>query len=156
MENISFLKSEIVFSLLPSFAVLFSPSWAASLHTWQSSLSVFISRKRMLSMPRYSRCVTITMLRGTISVGIHSGKQPLGVGVRLHIPYGNLYLPLPLSSVLGSWYFLSLQDVKFPLSLDVFDLCTEKLQQKLMPIRAKFKEIEDKKVEEAAVRQMLD
>ena len=42
------------------------------------------------------------------------------------------------------------------MSLDVFDLCTEKLQQKLMPIRAKFKEIEDKKVEEAAVRQMLD
>ncbi|XP_015754897.1 PREDICTED: ubiquitin carboxyl-terminal hydrolase 14-like [Acropora digitifera] len=45
-----------------------------------------------------------------------------------------------------------LKDVKFPLSLDVFDLCTEKLQQKLMPIRAKFKEIEDKKVEEAAKR----
>lgn len=46
-----------------------------------------------------------------------------------------------------------LKDVKFPLSLDVFDLCSEELQQKLMPVRAKFKEIEDKKVEEAAVRQ---
>lgn len=44
------------------------------------------------------------------------------------------------------------QDVKFPMSLDVFDLCTEELQQKLMPVRTKFKEIEDKKVEEAAVR----
>lgn len=44
------------------------------------------------------------------------------------------------------------QDVKFPMSLDVFDLCTEELQQKLMPVRAKFKEIEDKKVEEAEVR----
>lgn len=38
------------------------------------------------------------------------------------------------------------------MSLDVFDLCTEELQQKLMPVRTKFKEIEDKKVEEAAVR----
>lgn len=45
------------------------------------------------------------------------------------------------------------QDVKFPMSLDVFDLCSEELQQKLMPARTKFKEIEDKKVEEAAVRQ---
>ena len=45
------------------------------------------------------------------------------------------------------------QDVKFPMSLDVFDLCSEELQQKLMPVRTKFKEIEDKKVEEAAVRQ---
>ncbi len=44
------------------------------------------------------------------------------------------------------------QDVKFQMSLDVFDLCTEELQQKLMPVRARFKEIEDKKVEEAAVR----
>lgn len=39
------------------------------------------------------------------------------------------------------------------MSLDVFDLCSEELQQKLMPARTKFKEIEDKKVEEAAVRQ---
>lgn len=45
------------------------------------------------------------------------------------------------------------QDVKFPMSLDVFDLCSEELQQKLLPARTKFKEIEDKKVEEAAVRQ---
>ncbi|KAL9981188.1 hypothetical protein ACROYT_G009858 [Oculina patagonica] len=45
-----------------------------------------------------------------------------------------------------------LKDVKFQMSLDVFDLCTEELQQKLMPVRAKFKEIEDKKVEEAANR----
>lgn len=44
------------------------------------------------------------------------------------------------------------QDVKFPMSLDVFDLCSEELQQKLLPARTKFKEIEDKKVEEAAVR----
>ncbi|XP_020622475.1 ubiquitin carboxyl-terminal hydrolase 14-like [Orbicella faveolata] len=45
-----------------------------------------------------------------------------------------------------------LKDVKFPMSLDVFDLCSEELQQKLMPARTKFKEIEDKKVEEAANR----
>lgn len=35
---------------------------------------------------------------------------------------------------------------------DVFDLCSEELQQKLMFIRMKFKEIEDKKVEEVVVR----
>lgn len=42
-----------------------------------------------------------------------------------------------------------LKDVKFPLNLDVFDLCTEELQQKLVPVRNKFKELEDKKLEEA-------
>ncbi|KAL5017927.1 hypothetical protein ScPMuIL_003649 [Solemya velum] len=40
-------------------------------------------------------------------------------------------------------------DVKFTLNLDVFDMCSEELQQKLMPVREKFKEIEDKKIEEA-------
>ncbi|UYV72716.1 USP14 [Cordylochernes scorpioides] len=41
-----------------------------------------------------------------------------------------------------------LKDVKFPLMLDVFDLCSEELQQKLIPMRTKFKDYEDKKVEE--------
>lgn len=49
-------------------------------------------------------------------------------------------------------YNLKKQDVKFPMSLDVFELCTEELQQKLLPVRTKFKEVEDKKVEEAAVK----
>ncbi|GFO19423.1 ubiquitin carboxyl-terminal hydrolase 14-like [Plakobranchus ocellatus] len=40
-----------------------------------------------------------------------------------------------------------LKDIKFPLSLDVFDLCSSSLQQKLIPMREKFKELEDKKVE---------
>ena len=39
------------------------------------------------------------------------------------------------------------QDIKFPMSLDVFDLCTEELQNKLIPIRSKFKEEEDKQAE---------
>ncbi|KAK0090305.1 hypothetical protein PV325_001536 [Microctonus aethiopoides] len=42
-----------------------------------------------------------------------------------------------------------LKDVKFPMEFDAFDLCTPELQQKLMPMRDKFKELEDKKVEEA-------
>ncbi|XP_060570508.1 ubiquitin carboxyl-terminal hydrolase 14-like [Ruditapes philippinarum] len=42
-----------------------------------------------------------------------------------------------------------LKDVKFPLSLDVFELCSEELQQKLLPAREKFKEQEDKAAEEA-------
>jgi len=42
-----------------------------------------------------------------------------------------------------------LKDIKFSLDLDVFELCSEELQKKLGPMRAKFKEVEDKKVEEA-------
>lgn len=41
-----------------------------------------------------------------------------------------------------------LKDVKFPLSLDVFELCSEDLQKKLVPARDKFKEQEDKFAEE--------
>ena len=41
-----------------------------------------------------------------------------------------------------------LKDIKFPVSLDVFELCTPELQDKLLPVRAKFKELDD----EAATR----
>jgi len=40
-----------------------------------------------------------------------------------------------------------LKDVKFPFILDVFDLCTPELKEKLAPNRAAFKEYEDKAVE---------
>ncbi|CAH1772659.1 unnamed protein product [Owenia fusiformis] len=40
-----------------------------------------------------------------------------------------------------------LKDVKFPMTLDVFDLCSEDLQQKLKPMRDRFKEEEDRLVE---------
>ncbi|XP_006633925.1 ubiquitin carboxyl-terminal hydrolase 14 isoform X1 [Lepisosteus oculatus] len=39
-----------------------------------------------------------------------------------------------------------LKDVKFPLMLDVFELCTSELQEKMVAIRSKFKEVEDKKL----------
>lgn len=42
---------------------------------------------------------------------------------------------------------LSPKDVKFPLMLDVYELCTTELQEKMLPIRSKFKEVEDKKLE---------
>ena len=42
------------------------------------------------------------------------------------------------------------QDIKFPMMLDVFDLCTESLQKKLMPAREKFKIEDDKRVERAS------
>ncbi|XP_034938958.1 ubiquitin carboxyl-terminal hydrolase 14 [Chelonus insularis] len=42
-----------------------------------------------------------------------------------------------------------LKDVKFPMEFDAFDLCSPELQKKLMPMREKFKEMEDKKVAEA-------
>ncbi|CAL1579427.1 unnamed protein product [Knipowitschia caucasica] len=40
-----------------------------------------------------------------------------------------------------------LKDVKFPLMLDVYELCTAELQEKMLPIRSKFKDMEDKKLE---------
>lgn len=43
-----------------------------------------------------------------------------------------------------------LKDVKFPMEFDAFELCSSQLQEKLGPMRAKFKEQEDKLVEEAA------
>ncbi|GBP35589.1 Ubiquitin carboxyl-terminal hydrolase 14 [Eumeta japonica] len=36
-----------------------------------------------------------------------------------------------------------LKDVKFPLELDVYELCSPELQERLMPMRNKFKELED-------------
>lgn len=36
-----------------------------------------------------------------------------------------------------------LKDIKFPISLDVFELCTPQLQDQLLPVRAKFKEQDD-------------
>lgn len=44
-----------------------------------------------------------------------------------------------------------LKDVKFSMTLDVYELCTPELQAKLLPMRQKAKEVEDKKVETAAV-----
>lgn len=43
-----------------------------------------------------------------------------------------------------------LKDVKFPLDFDAFELCTPELQEKLAPVRAKFKELEDAEVEAGA------
>ncbi|KAI4468979.1 ubiquitin carboxyl-terminal hydrolase [Holotrichia oblita] len=43
-----------------------------------------------------------------------------------------------------------LKDVKFPMDFDAYELCSAQLQEKLAPMRTKFKEYEDKLVEEAA------
>jgi len=40
-----------------------------------------------------------------------------------------------------------LKDIKFTMMLDVYELCTEELQKKLLPAREKFKQEEDRKVE---------
>lgn len=42
-----------------------------------------------------------------------------------------------------------LKDIKFPMMLDTFDLCTPDLQNKLVPMRSKFKDYEDSIVEVA-------
>ncbi|XP_031623932.1 ubiquitin carboxyl-terminal hydrolase 14 [Contarinia nasturtii] len=36
-----------------------------------------------------------------------------------------------------------LKDIKFPIDFDAFELCSKSLQEKLVPMRSKFKEIED-------------
>ncbi|KAG2458513.1 UBP14 hydrolase, partial [Polypterus senegalus] len=41
-----------------------------------------------------------------------------------------------------------LKDVKFPLMLDVFELCTTGVQEKMAAVRSKFKDVEDKKLSE--------
>lgn len=41
-----------------------------------------------------------------------------------------------------------LKDVKFPLEFDAFELCSPELQNKLIPMREKFKEYEDTLVDE--------
>ncbi|CAN8001029.1 unnamed protein product, partial [Ixodes hexagonus] len=40
-----------------------------------------------------------------------------------------------------------LKDIKFTMQLDVFELCSEQLQQKLIPMRTKFKDEEDRKLD---------
>lgn len=42
-----------------------------------------------------------------------------------------------------------LKDIKFPIEFDAFELCTPELQEKLSPMREKFKELEDAQVEES-------
>jgi len=41
-----------------------------------------------------------------------------------------------------------LKDVKFTLNLDVYDMCTPALQEKLKPMREKFKDDDEKKLEQ--------
>ncbi|KAG7523975.1 ubiquitin carboxyl-terminal hydrolase 14 [Solea senegalensis] len=48
-----------------------------------------------------------------------------------------------------------LKDVKFPLMLDVYELCTSEVQEKMLPIRSKFKEVEDKKLEKQQQKQLV-
>ncbi len=44
-----------------------------------------------------------------------------------------------------------LQDVKFQMKLDMYDFCTPGLQDKMLPIRRKYKEVEDKKIVSCAL-----
>lgn len=48
-----------------------------------------------------------------------------------------------------------LKDIKFTMSLDMFDICTPELQQRLTPIREQFKAEEDKRVEAAQAEKQM-
>ncbi|XP_020807198.1 ubiquitin carboxyl-terminal hydrolase 14 isoform X1 [Drosophila serrata] len=45
-----------------------------------------------------------------------------------------------------------LKDIKFPMEFDAYELCTPELQNKLCPMRSKFKDLEDKKMEVDVVK----
>uniref|UniRef100_A0A6M2DS33 Ubiquitin carboxyl-terminal hydrolase n=1 Tax=Xenopsylla cheopis TaxID=163159 RepID=A0A6M2DS33_XENCH len=49
-----------------------------------------------------------------------------------------------------------LKDVKFPIDFDAFELCTPQLQEKLTPMRLKFKAIEDMKVTAEATQESTE
>ena len=55
-----------------------------------------------------------------------------------------IFFSLKTEYILRLYISIFFQDVKFPLTLDLFDLCTPELQQKLGPMRELFKEQEDK------------
>lgn len=40
-----------------------------------------------------------------------------------------------------------LKDIKFPIDFDAFELCTPELQEKLAPMRTKFKDMEESELE---------
>ncbi|CAL8075662.1 unnamed protein product [Calicophoron daubneyi] len=40
-----------------------------------------------------------------------------------------------------------LKDVKFPLDLDLFEFCSDELQKKLLPVRSKMREVEDREIQ---------
>lgn len=43
-----------------------------------------------------------------------------------------------------------LKDIKFPIDFDAFELCSTELQEKLVPMRARFKEMDDAALEKHA------
>lgn len=45
------------------------------------------------------------------------------------------------------WFFDFVQDVKFPLNFDAYDLCSPSLQERLRPARDKFEAEEEAKAE---------
>lgn len=49
-----------------------------------------------------------------------------------------------------------LKDIKFPIDFDAFELCSPALQEKLVPMRSKFKEIEDAALLEGQPKKPLD
>ncbi len=58
--------------------------------------------------------------------------------------YVNLTAPIMCVCVYDKVFVL--QDVKFQMKLDMYDFCTPELQDKMLPIRRKYKEVEDKKI----------
>lgn len=96
-----------------------SQNSAVSLPIWLFKWSDFSTKRRNLSMQKSSRFVMSQTFWG-------------------------------FNWVHSNWllnYTVSVKDVKFPLMLDVYELCTTELQEKMLPIRSKFKDVEDKKLE---------
>lgn len=76
--------------------------------------------------------------------GVCQRKSPQGLS---HVKSVVTEVTYCSSLTLKQYGIVSLKDVKFPLMLDVYELCTSEVQEKMLPIRSKFKEVEDKKLE---------
>lgn len=102
-------------------------------------------QSKLSRLPGY---LTVQMVRFFYKEKESVNAKVLKVGLRY--PSFSLRKWLLASNLEPQWSFLFpsvLKDVKFPLMLDVYELCTTELQEKMLPIRSKFKEVEDKKLE---------
>lgn len=109
----------------------------------------FPSKTLQSKLSRLPGYLTVQMVRFFYKEKESVNAKVLKVGLQYPTsPWSKLSLTLNLE--LNVFFFLFpfvAKDVKFPLMLDVYELCTAELQEKMLPLRSKFKEMEDTKLE---------
>jgi ubiquitin carboxyl-terminal hydrolase 14 len=115
--------------------------------------AVYVKEAALTRLPAY---LTINFVRFYFKRSTQENCKIRKVGS--HGPYGALpslatvdadltTLPTALTPSLNSF---GPQDVKFPMRLDVLDLCDEELKEKLRPMREKFAAYQDWEAEQQA------